>query len=450
VKPAVTGALTGNLSMKSVLKAGVVAGVTAGVTNGLLGSLDKGATFADKLAYGAKSALVSAGVNTAVNGGSFGTAFVNSFAANTAASAANWIGDNAGAGQLLGEAGGAGHVGAHALLGCAAAAAQGNDCASGAVGGAASAYLTSLVDDPVDANGDRRGWTDGEKALIVGGSMFAAGLTAHALGKDSVAAAQAARNETENNRLLHVSEHKLLRDKARELAQQRLPSNASAQERAAAENYWYELLVSEAQAITDFTSDQERDAYRRQIAATAQGQSMRQGYFSAGAYLKNAAIARSVIETMQGRPILGIDGSPIIADGGELRTFQSTPQQYADSLLFSPTATPWDIARQFNDDPRQAINAGYRASQTANDSAQMFIRHDDEARLELYNTPNGQAAMNTIDLDVAMLLTAPVRVVGSRGLRRRRMCWRWGRGRCPTQLSRRRWRGLGRGRWPRG
>ena len=123
---------------------------------------------------------------------------------------ASAIGDNAGVDKLLGEVGGAGHVAAHALLGCAAAAAGDKDCASGAIGGVSSAFVTSLIPDPTttDANGNTvsRPWTNVEKAFVTAGSVMASGIIAGASGKDALTAVTAAQNETLNNRLLHAKE----------------------------------------------------------------------------------------------------------------------------------------------------------------------------------------------------------------------------------------------------
>ncbi len=201
----VTGAISGDLSLENVLKAGATAGLTAGLTGNLgLSKLPVNPSFGEYLINWGGRALVSAGVNTAINGGSFQTAFVSNFVSSAAARAANWIGDHAGVGQLLGEFGGVGHVLAHGALGCAAAAATDKDCASGAGGGAISALLTSSLDVPTDANGNARSWTTGERALITAGSSLVSALVAGGAGLDSSVALNAASNEVQNNYLNHA------------------------------------------------------------------------------------------------------------------------------------------------------------------------------------------------------------------------------------------------------
>jgi hypothetical protein len=168
-----------------------------------LNNLPGDASLGAKLVNWGERAFVSAGVNTAINGSSFGNAFVDSFVSSASAGAASWIGDHAGVGQLLGEVGGVGHVLAHAALGCAAAAATDEDCASGALGAASSALLTSFLDAPVDANGNARPWTNAERALIAAGSSLAGALIADAAGLDASTALTGASTEVQNNFLSH-------------------------------------------------------------------------------------------------------------------------------------------------------------------------------------------------------------------------------------------------------
>jgi filamentous hemagglutinin len=180
---AFTGLATGNFDAENVLRAGVVGGLTAGLTNWLAPTATSGVSLGAAVNW-AERAAISAGVNAVVNGGDFGESFLTSFVTNAAAGAANWIGDNAGTGELLGEVGSFGHVASHALLGCAAAAATDQDCASGAIGGATSAFLTSFLDAPTNADGSARVWTDNEKLLITAGSTLVGGLVVGAMGGD--------------------------------------------------------------------------------------------------------------------------------------------------------------------------------------------------------------------------------------------------------------------------
>jgi len=199
---------TGKIDAGQMFKSGLTSGLTAGLTNGLgldkidgLSSTANGsvANGAGSVNWGVKAmgwaarAGVSAGVSTAINGGSFKTAFVNDFVANGAASFANAIGDL----KKDGTFNEVERVAAHAVLGCAAQAASGGQCAGGAIGAMASSIAGNFVDDPK---------TLFDKALIVGGLSGLGGLAAIAAGKDGVAGFNAAKNEVTNNRLLHPDE----------------------------------------------------------------------------------------------------------------------------------------------------------------------------------------------------------------------------------------------------
>ncbi len=218
----VTGAISGDLSLENVLRAGVTAGLTAGLTGNLgLSKLPVDPSFGDHLINWGGRALVSAGVNTAINGGSFGNAFVSSFVNNAAASAATWIGDTF---NISAEDANFGtsvaHAVSHAALGCAAAAAQGNDCASGATGAAVSAIASNFIAVPMvrDENGQLRPATL-PAALITAAVTSAGALIAENAGLDAMIAFNAAANEFQNNRLLHPKEIELIKARARDFAE---------------------------------------------------------------------------------------------------------------------------------------------------------------------------------------------------------------------------------------
>ncbi|UCV14765.1 two-partner secretion domain-containing protein [Quatrionicoccus australiensis] len=211
---------TGKLDAGQMFKAGLTSGLTAGITNGL--GLDKldglsntasgpVATGASATNWGVKAmgwaarAGVSAGVSTAINGGSFKTAFVNNFVANGAASIANTIGDLKQDGTINEVQ----RVAAHAVLGCAAQAASGGQCAGGAIGAMASSIAGNFVDDPK---------TLFDKALIIGGLSGLGGLAAIAAGKDGVSGFNAGKNEVQNNRLLHPKEIEKIKELAKAYA----------------------------------------------------------------------------------------------------------------------------------------------------------------------------------------------------------------------------------------
>ncbi len=201
---------TGKVDWSNAFKAGLTAGITAGLTNATIfeggtkslnqlanieniGGVVKGSFEAEKLASNLLAItgrnLISAGIDQAINGTSFGEAFRNGFVGDLAAIGANAIGQTWGAGSLE-------NVLAHAGLGCAAAAAVGDDCGAGAVGGAGAAILNPLIDPWTSGSGERARTV--EHLLI---AMLGSGLLAEGLGLDSATAARAAKNETLNNYL---------------------------------------------------------------------------------------------------------------------------------------------------------------------------------------------------------------------------------------------------------
>ncbi|MCZ7562505.1 MAG: DUF637 domain-containing protein [Burkholderiales bacterium] len=207
---------TGEIDFGSVLKAGLTSGLTAGITQGLGTALDNQTLLGGKLIPGGAADLVKAGsaatdlgdklvgytlragvtggVNKAVygeNAGSFGTAFVESFAASASADAAYWVG-----GAVDRTENPLGNIGAHALVGCAAAAAAGNSCGAGALGAAAAAAANPLLDEFTT-----REDADLRKAQLAALATATSGLAAIATGQDVTTTISAAQNETLNNYL---------------------------------------------------------------------------------------------------------------------------------------------------------------------------------------------------------------------------------------------------------
>ncbi|MDS4071740.1 MAG: glycohydrolase toxin TNT-related protein [Defluviicoccus sp.] len=106
------------------------------------------------------------------------------------AQGANWIGT-----QFLGEAGSVGHVIAHGALGALMAKLRDADPVAGALGGATEALLTPAAHQAIGP--------DASPELLDLVARLAAGLTAHAAGRDPLTAANAAGNAFENNYLKH-------------------------------------------------------------------------------------------------------------------------------------------------------------------------------------------------------------------------------------------------------
>jgi hypothetical protein len=105
-----------------------------------------------------------------------------------------------------------GNIAGHAVLGCAVASASRQDCASGALGGAASASLARVIDgvlpaqETLDANGNviSEGMSKRTRdAIIAGTTVAGSAAIASATGQDMMTAANAAANEVTNNYLDH-------------------------------------------------------------------------------------------------------------------------------------------------------------------------------------------------------------------------------------------------------
>ncbi len=208
---------TGSIDLGDAFRSGLTSGLTAGLARGigeaignetLLGgklvdagngqtvvvATDGATSLADKLVGYTVRAATGAGVNQLVygsNAGDAGTDFVNSLVSSASADAANWIGGN-----IDGQTKPLGNIGAHALVGCAAAAATGNDCGAGALGAATAAGLNPVLDQITSITDQST--RDAQLAAL---STAAAGFLANATGNDIETAIGAGQNETLNNYL---------------------------------------------------------------------------------------------------------------------------------------------------------------------------------------------------------------------------------------------------------
>jgi filamentous hemagglutinin len=216
-------AANGTFSLNSMLEAGATAFVTAGLTNGitvsggtpgwtwtaspnslasLAGVQSVGnalvpqagqVTASTVLAQGAAiagEATIQAGVQTAIGGGSFLTNFRNSAVADVAAAGAYAIGQGTDPLTLQ-------NIAEHAVLGCAASAAEGTGCAGGALGAATSAVVTPFVLSGVDPQATRLDL--GQAAMTTAIALLAGGSVSALLGQNATAGATWAENEAQNN-----------------------------------------------------------------------------------------------------------------------------------------------------------------------------------------------------------------------------------------------------------
>lgn len=236
----VSQVISGNgVNFGAVLEAGAISGLTAGAFAELGVGTQALQQFGTKLASNigsvtlsdvgnvvgeiAERGIVTAGVETAVEGGSFGRALEGSVIADVGAVGAFAIGAaSTDSGSLLAEKS-PGYVLAHAALGCALSAAQGEGCAGGAIGGAASALVAPVIRDDLYGGTQTVTYTDNGdgtliqtisydnsafNALTAGIATLTGGLAAGLGGANAQAGATSAENEVLNNTLSEKEELK--------------------------------------------------------------------------------------------------------------------------------------------------------------------------------------------------------------------------------------------------
>jgi hypothetical protein len=136
----------------------------------------------------AGEATLQAGVQSALEGGSFLNNLKNAAVSDVAAAGAFDIGSSTD--PLTFE-----NVAEHAILGCAASAAEGSGCAGGAIGGAVSAGLNPIINSSGNLS----------PAALAAVETLVSGSVAGALGLNVQGAVTAAQNETLNNFCEHNS-----------------------------------------------------------------------------------------------------------------------------------------------------------------------------------------------------------------------------------------------------
>ncbi|MGT2476491.1 beta strand repeat-containing protein [Paraburkholderia terrae] len=236
--------MNGQFDVKSIVESVAIAAVTAGITNGVTynsntGSFDfsltqnvnalpsgvstlgqlagvspgvgttvpqAGSSLAanlpqQALAIGAE-ATVQAGVQTAIGGGSFLTNLRNSAISDAAAAGAFDIG------EAKGSLNQAEYIAAHALLGCAASAANGTGCGGGAIGGAASAAFSPDFIHAMEPSSAPL-TSDQQAALGAFATLLGSGLAGLA-GQNVSGGATAAQNEALNNAGQHPGQGGLM------------------------------------------------------------------------------------------------------------------------------------------------------------------------------------------------------------------------------------------------
>jgi adhesin HecA-like repeat protein len=203
----VTGALTGHLSLNDVLLAGVTGAATGFVgaeVGGWGTATQNGQTVVTDWSAHAATIATRAGTQAAFNqlrGGDLGDSFANALISGLAAEGANAIGMEFGpAGQ-----GSPAHSAAHAALGAGISALRGGDIIAGALGGAASAVLSPLLDPYTSSN-------ETVKAMELSAlSTIAGAAVTQIAGHSAVTGAEAALNEIQNNYIYTLKQYEQLR-----------------------------------------------------------------------------------------------------------------------------------------------------------------------------------------------------------------------------------------------
>jgi len=410
-----TGQLAGGASLGEAFEAGIKAGatsaLTAGVTYGMNDAMGMYAHNADGSvatnangpvlsdagqAYKAMPALDKLGTSTFwtqtgvgatvqgalsnVQGGSFTNGLTGSVAGSVGTTFNSAVGDWATQNGIAG--GDPAKVLLHATIGAAQASLTGQNALSGALGGASAEALAPVANQLDASTGNKLA---GE-LLTVGGALLAnAALNPEAGAGGALTAANQALQTDRFNRQLHVQETATLRAAAKTLAAKTAEERGlTAEQQKQTENYWFDQLRAEASAGVDPVATKTRQDFLGQVASTNQAGSM--GLQGAGNYLADAQTAREIVAGLAGAPILGTDGKPIIADGGELRAFQASNAQYSDSKLFLSNNSSV-LTRQFGS--TEAANvASAGDSRWANIDAAIGSNSRNSDLLVAYRTPS--------------------------------------------------------------
>jgi hypothetical protein len=246
-----TGRIDGRALFQNILVAALTAGLTQGLTNfagsegWLNGTIDattgnfiaatgtaaNATTVNSLLTYGLR-ATVAASVSSAITGGDFGRAFTGSLLSSVSADAAKWIGDTLprtdvldSAGRVIQQANPVGNILAHAVLGCASAAAAQQGCASGAIGGAVGELVAPVMGSVANNLLGAATNSPTYNATVQSLSTLTAGLVTQALGHNGVTAANTASNAVQNNFLNHAQVDELA-ERLRNCSDQQCRENA--------------------------------------------------------------------------------------------------------------------------------------------------------------------------------------------------------------------------------
>ncbi len=228
---------------------------------------------------------------------------------------------------------GAARIASHAGV-AAIGAAMGGGNVAGAVAGTVAGDMAG------NAVGNALGDTLGGTLLANAASGLAGAAAGGALGGSAgaMSGANGALSADLFNRQLHPQERDMIATVAKGIAAKigKTPADQASQT-----TYWTDMLTLAAGAQVDATAQTQLTSYEAQLAAVANASGNSDVY---NKFMQDLGVAQQAVARMSGTPIWGTTG-PIVADGGTVKTFQSTTAQYNDSNLFnSATGTAQALA----------------------------------------------------------------------------------------------------------
>ena len=265
--------LSSDENVKQLLVSMLTAGATAGVTSGL--NLPNPATntaFASRFTTYATQAAVSAGIQSAVYGKPLDQTLKTALITSLAQSLTSEIGDWGEKYKL--DPGSAAKIIAHAVVQCAAASVQGNDCGSAALGAAIAEALSPMANDADHSQLSQDLKLRGQLGNAI--SSMSAMLAAKLVGGDSMAALGAAQMVDYYNRQLHPDEAKIIAARAKDYADKRGG-------------------ISIQQAVAELTQQAEQNFN------SAMDKRLGSDNPEAQAFLKDIGLGKAMVDTMTGQ-----------------------------------------------------------------------------------------------------------------------------------------------------
>jgi filamentous hemagglutinin family protein len=193
-------------SIKAIITSAMTAGALESLNPGWSKQLSNTGQFTQKAVINLTNAAVSASIKTAIQGGSYEDNLKTSLETAGIDTVAGWAASNIGQGYKNGD--GAlselqgqyiAHKVAHALVGCASAAAKDSSCAAGAIGGAVGEAFAEMYGQSKYGTADGATLTSTQQQEVLSMSKLVTAAVAGVSGKDAQAAVDAAQNAVLNN-----------------------------------------------------------------------------------------------------------------------------------------------------------------------------------------------------------------------------------------------------------